>query len=107
MQEHRHPTGSASGQWSGGVHNLPRLLETWSGDTLTLNSSLVNLYNSVRANTQFQNPGVYYRAPTRNFNFDQNFLTAAKLPPGTPTVSVISRYKWTTAPINTITYNAP
>ena len=100
-------TGTASGEWSGGVHNLPRLLETWSGDTLTLNSSLVNLYNSVRANTQFQNPGVYYRAPARNFNFDQNFLTAAKLPPGTPTVSVISRYKWTTAPINTITYNAP
>ena len=100
-------TGSASGQWSGGVHNLTRLLESWGGQTLTLNSSLVNLYNSVIADRQFQNPGVYYTAPTRNFNFDQNFLTAAKLPPGTPTVSVISRYKWTTAPINTITYNAP
>ena len=105
-------TGTAAGQWSGGVHNLPRLLEDWlnvspSRRTLTLNSSLVNLYNSVKANTQFQNPGVYYEAPTRNFNFDQNFLTASKLPPGTPTVSVISRLKWTTAPINTITYNAP
>jgi hypothetical protein len=61
----------------------------------------------VKADTQFKNPGVYYEAPTRNFNFDQNFLTVSKLPPGTPTVSVISRLKWTTAPINTITYNGP
>ena len=77
-------TGSASGQWSGGVHNLTRLLESWSGRVLTLNSSLVNLYNSVQADRQFQNPGVYYNAPTRNFNFDFNFLMASKLPPGCP-----------------------
>lgn len=100
-------TGTAAGQWSGGVHNLTRLLESWSGNTLTVNGSLVNLYNSVNANHQFQNPGNYYNAPSRNFNFDQNFLNAAKLPPGTPTVSVISRSKWTTVPINTVTYNAP
>ncbi len=101
-------TGLGAGNWSGGVHNLTRLLETWSDDTLTLNSSLVNLYNSVRANTQFQNPGIYYRAPaTRNFNFNTNYLIEAKLPPGTPTVSVISRYEWTIAPLNTVTYNGP
>lgn len=100
-------TGTASGQWSGGVHNLPRLLEDWGGRTLTLNTSLVNLYNSVRASTQFQNPGIYYNAPNRNFNFDQNFLQVAKLPPGTPTVSVMSRYKWTTVPVNNVTYNGP
>lgn len=100
-------TGTAAGQWSGGVHNLPRLLEDWGGKTLTLNTSLVNLFNSVKANTQFKNPGAYYYAPNRNFNFDQNFLQATKLPPGTPTVSVISRAKWTTVPVNTITYNGP
>lgn len=98
-------TGTGVGNWSGGVHNLTRLLENWTGDTLTLNSSLVNLYNSVRANTQFQNPGTYYNAPTRNFNFNTNYLLETKLPPGTPTVSVISRFKWTIAPINTVTYN--
>ena len=101
-------TGTGVGNWSGGVHNLTRLLEDWSGSkTLTLNSSLVNLYNSARATTQFQNPGNYYNAPTRNFNFNTNYLVEAKLPPGTPTVSVISRYRWTTTPINTVTYNAP
>jgi hypothetical protein len=95
-------TGSAVGQFSGGVMNLTRLLENWSGQTLTLNSSLVNLYNSAKATNQFKNPGIYYNAPSRNFNFDQNFLTSTKLPPGTPTVSVISRSKWATVAINTI-----
>ena len=82
-------TGSTVGQWSGGVQNLVRLLEDWSGRTLTLNTSLVVLYNSAKATNQFQNPGVYYNAPTRNFNFDQNFLSPSKLPPGTPMVSGI------------------
>lgn len=100
-------TGTGAGNWSGGVHNLTRLLENWSGDTLTLNSSLVNLYNSVKANTQFQNPGIYYNAPTRNFNFNTNYLVEAKLPPGTPTISQIQRFRWTTTPINTVTYNGP
>lgn len=100
-------TGSGVGQWSGGVHNQTRLLENWSGDTLTLNTSLVNLYNSAQATAQFQNPGNYYNAPTRNFNFDRNFLSQYDLPPGTPMISVISRYKWTTTPINTVTYNGP
>jgi hypothetical protein len=100
-------TGSAVGQWSGGVHNLTRLLERWSGYTLTLNSSIVNLYNSAKATTQFINPGTYYRAPERRFSFDQNFLTSSKLPPGTPSVAVISRFRWTTVPTNTVTYYGP
>lgn len=83
-------TGTGAGNWSGGVHNLPRLLENWSGDTLTLNSSLVNLYPSMRATNQFQNPGVYYLAPTRNFNWNTNFIDPAGLPPGTPSVVTVS-----------------
>jgi hypothetical protein len=82
-------TGSDVGQWSGGVQNLVRLLENWSGRILTLNTSLVVLYNSARATNQFQNAGVYYLSPTRNYNFDQNFLSPSKLPPGTPMVSGI------------------
>jgi len=100
-------TGTGVGNWSGGVHNLTRLLESWSNRTLTLNSSLVNLYDSVKANTQFVNPGTYYNAPARNFNFNTNYLISTKLPPGTPMVPVISRFKWTITPINTVTYNGP
>ncbi len=79
-------TDGSSNHFSGGVMNLPRLLEDWSNDTLTLNTSIVNLFYSARATNRFVNPGVYYYAPTRQFSFDQNFTNSAKLPPGTPLV---------------------
>jgi hypothetical protein len=49
----------------------------------------VNLFDSARATNWFVNPGLYYFAPTRNFNFDLNFTNAAKLPPGTPELRVV------------------
>jgi hypothetical protein len=66
--------------------NVPRLLEDWTADTLTLNTSIVNLFYSARATNWFANPGIYYFAPTRQFSFDQNFTNWTKLPPGTPLV---------------------
>ncbi len=86
-------TGSGATTYSGGIHNLPRLLEDWTTAaqaTLTLNTSLVNLYNSARATNQFQNPPAYYDAPARIFSFDPNFLSSWKLPPGTPGVAPAS-----------------
>jgi hypothetical protein len=56
--------------------------------TLTLNTSIVNLFDSVRATNRYQNPGVYYYAPTRKFNFDQNFTNATEMPPATPELRV-------------------
>ncbi len=91
---------------SGGVVNFPRLLESWSGDTLTLNGSLVNLYNSGRATAPFQWPGVYYSAPNRNFNFDPNFLDSTRLPPGSPELRVLIRGGWASAPPNRTNYVA-
>ncbi|HWD92044.1 MAG TPA: hypothetical protein VG938_06815 [Verrucomicrobiae bacterium] len=95
-----------SSPFSGGVMNLPRLLEDWGNGSvkLTLNTSIVNLFNSVRATAPFQNPGLYYYAPTRDFNFDLNFKDATKLPPGTPTLGVILRAGWGTPPPNNTTY---
>jgi hypothetical protein len=89
---------------SGGVVNFPRLLEHWAGHTLTLNGSLVNLYDSARATAPFQNPGVYYSAPSRNFNFDPNFLDSSKMPPGSPELRVLIRGAWATAPPNQTNY---
>jgi hypothetical protein len=86
-------TGSSATQYSGGVHNLPRLLENWGNGgsvTLTLNTSLANLFASARATNQFQSPGVYYYAPTRQFSFNQNFSNPAQLPPGTPSIVTAS-----------------
>lgn len=76
--------------YSGGVNNLPRLLEAWVGKTYTLNGSLVCLYTSAVATNLFQSPGLYYSAPTRNINFDQNLLDITRLPPGTPSLRVVT-----------------
>ncbi|HYG35467.1 MAG TPA: hypothetical protein VEC99_11815 [Clostridia bacterium] len=101
-------TGRDEEQFSGGVMNLPRLLEDWgngsSSIVLTLNTSIVNFYDSIRATNQFQNPGIYYYAPVRQFSFDQNLRNYARLPPGTPTLGTVFRSKWTVPPPNTTTY---
>jgi hypothetical protein len=95
----------SAGTYSGGVNNLPRLLEAWSGRTYTLNGSLVCLFNSAMATAPFQNPGVYYSAPTRNINFDPNFLDPTRLPPGAPAMRTLLRGKWVVPPVNTVTYS--
>jgi hypothetical protein len=100
-------TGTGSTTFSGGVHNLPRLLENWTGYTVTLNTSIVNLYNSVYATNQFVLPGTYYNAPNRGFSFDNNFLNPAKQPPGTPILGVLQRFKWATPPPDNVTYAGP
>jgi hypothetical protein len=81
-------TGSSSLTYSGGIQNLPRLLEDWTGKTLTLNTSFVRLFASTHATNQFQNPGLYYISPARHYSLDQNFLNPTKLPPGTPILRV-------------------
>lgn len=79
-------------QTSGGVHNFPRLLETWSGQTLRYRGSMVSLYES-EVNTGpmwddlFSN---WYSPPTRDFGF-HNFFSAANFPPGTPYVRDMRR----------------
>ncbi len=86
-------TGTTSTTFSGGVHNLTRFLENWSGVSLTYNTSLVCLFASQMATNQWQvqhngNPSGYYDPPTRNWGFDVNFLNPSKLPPGTPIYSL-------------------
>ncbi|MFO1476026.1 MAG: immunoglobulin domain-containing protein [Verrucomicrobiota bacterium] len=76
-------TGTTLTTFSGGVHNLPRLLENWSTRSLWLNTSLVCLYNSTRATNLFINPGAYYQPPLRNFYYDLNYTdTNRPAPPG-------------------------
>jgi hypothetical protein len=100
-------TGTDASHYSGGVHNLPRLLEDWSGNFLYINTSMINLYASVEATGQFINPGAgsYYVPPTRKFSYDNNFSDPSKVPPGIPCALVALRYNWATPPPNTVTYN--
>ncbi len=100
-------TGNTSSTFSGGVHNLPRMLENWSSKHLWLNTSIINLFNSTKATGQFVTPGSgsYYVPPVRHFSFDVNFLDYDKVPPGIPCALVAIRMNWAVPPANTLTYN--
>jgi hypothetical protein len=99
--------GSTTATFSGGVHNLPRLLENWTGCDLWLNTSIINLFSSTKATGQFVTPGAgsYYVPPTRHFSFDNNFSNYNKVPPGIPCALAVVRMNWAVPPANTITYN--
>ena len=82
-------TGATTFTYSGGVHNLPRLLENWTGVTLYLNTSIIRHWTSEMATNQWKYQGTYYNPPNRYFSFDQNFLNPYKIPPGIPVFQVI------------------
>ncbi|MDR3458420.1 MAG: hypothetical protein P4N60_13295 [Verrucomicrobiae bacterium] len=87
-------TGTTATTFSGGVHNLTRFLEDWTGSTLTLNTSIVCLFSSKTASAQFQMPGAYYKPPTRQWGFDQTYYSPNKQPPGIPCALVPIRFNW-------------
>ncbi|MFO1513119.1 MAG: hypothetical protein U1F83_09440, partial [Verrucomicrobiota bacterium] len=113
-------TGTGNTQFSGGVHNLPRLLEDWQNTSgspaqrqLTLNTSILNLFTSKVATNQFRNPGnfglansPYYDPPKRQFSYDINFKEYAKTPPGIPAALVLIRKDWAMPPPNKVNYYA-
>jgi len=86
---------SGGGHYSGGVENFPRFLENWGGRTLTYNGSMVAMFNSLTATAPWGGADVY-SPPARNWAFDQNFVDATKLPPGTPEVRAVIKSKWET-----------
>ena len=69
----------------GGVHNFLRYLEDWTGDTSHYRGSLGSFFYSRQAvgtwKCTCQN---VYLPPTRDYQFDTDFLTPALLPPNTP-----------------------
>jgi hypothetical protein len=80
-----------SGNYSGGVENVLRLLEDWNNNitgpggqsTLTYNGSIVVMFASQYATNYWGNSN-YYGVPIRNWSFDQNFANPNLLPPLTP-----------------------
>ena len=82
------------GYYSGGVENLPRFLENWSGKTFSLSGSMVVLWESEQATGKWIYGMPYYTAPRREWEFDEDLLEAANLPPATPQVSTVERTHW-------------
>jgi hypothetical protein len=80
--------------YNGGVENVLRFMERWSGDTLTYRGSIIDLWNSVIATGNWIYGSPIYTAPNRNWSFDTDFLDPANLPPGTPNVYTIRVIGW-------------
>jgi hypothetical protein len=83
---------STSGAGNGQLENDIRLLENWTGQTLNYKGSIVDLWHSEQVTAPWQNTGVYYNAPTRNWSYDTLFNTNP--PPGTPRGVVMTRGQW-------------
>ncbi len=96
------------GDYSGGMENFPRFLETWGlANVFTYNGSMVKMFPSQYATNKWGRTDVYvYDPPARNWAYDLNFNVASKMPPLTPSLQKVFRGQWVSLPPNQIT-NAP
>jgi len=85
-------TGVDGAAYNGGLENLPRFLENWSGKTLLYRGSIINLWLSRKGVGNWS--GTYYSPPNRNWAFDNSLTDPNKLPPGTPMVRTFVRTGW-------------
>jgi len=81
-------------EYNGGVENVMRFLERWSGDTFTYRGSIIDLWNAVYATGDWIYGDPIYTAPNRAWSFDTDFLDPANLPPGTPNVYTVRVIGW-------------
>lgn len=83
---------TANNNFGGGVHNLPRFLEDWTGDDFYINGSIVSMFPSQIAVGLWSRS--YYAPPNRYWGYDANFNDPTKLPPATPQVRLMVRGQW-------------
>ena len=81
---------SGFGHLNGGLHNFKRFLEYWTNRRLNYSGSLINLTNSRNNNGFWKCCNTVYTPPIRDWTFDNTFLDATRLPPGTPFIYSIS-----------------
>ncbi|HEY8994768.1 MAG TPA: hypothetical protein VIM71_08915 [Lacunisphaera sp.] len=76
--------------WSGGVHNLVRLLESWD-DSYRFRGSLGVLYeNEVAKGKYHEGHNSFYSPPTRDMGYHQ-YLSQGRFPPATPIKRTVRR----------------
>ncbi len=84
------PTSEADG-YGGGLENLPRFHENWSGMNLRLRGSMNSLWSSEIATGQWHDSD--YSPPNRDWGFEAIF-NLSNLPPGTPILCRTHRSSW-------------
>jgi hypothetical protein len=91
--------GTTLGQYSGGMENFPRFLESWGSTIFTYNGSMVKMFPSLYATNVWngiQYTKHYYDPPVRHWAFDANFGDPTRLPPKTPSLQNVIRSQWAT-----------
>lgn len=84
---------TTTGHYNGGLENYPRLHEGWSGQTLSIRGSFVELWNSQIAQGAWQYGNPQYTAPNRNWDYDTDF-NVNNMPPFTPWAVEAQRGAW-------------
>lgn len=72
------------GDYSGGVHNMPRHHENWTGVAFNYLGSLVSLNVAQHVDGALVVGSPQYNPPIRNYAFDTDFNDPSNLPPITP-----------------------
>lgn len=75
---------SEANRYNGGLENLPRFHENWSGVPCNIRGSFVNIYDSQYATGDWVYGQDRYTAPIRNWDYDPDFNLLENLPPFTP-----------------------
>jgi len=84
----RPPNVQGDNSYSGGAHNFPRFLESWTGDTFYLRGSMVCLYECEVDFSKWSTS--YYNPPNRGYGFNYLFKDGT-YPPGTPLLRTYRR----------------
>ena len=82
---------TTSAGYGGGFENFVRFLESWSGQNWNFGGSLVCMWQSSKTTGVWQNTGIYYNPPNRNYNFN---VFGTNWPPGIPCFPVVARGTW-------------
>ncbi len=79
------------GSYNGGLENLPRFHENWSGVPCNIRGSFVNTFLSEIGQGSWGCGNDVYSPPIRNWDYDLDFNDFNNLPPFTPYVVTITR----------------
>ena len=86
-------TPDGGGDYSGGLENLPRFHERWSGVDCQINGAFINLFQSRQATERWGKSGVY-KPPVRSWGYDPGLLNASVLRDLFPQAVSIDRLVW-------------
>lgn len=86
---------SEADRYNGGLENLPRFHENWSGVPCNIAGSFVNIFDSQYATGDWRYGSDRYTAPIRNWQYDDSFNDLSGLPPFTPmAVTAVPVVSW-------------